>query len=86
VQEGLTNARKHAPGSAVRVLLDGGPGADLRIRISNPVPRATAHPAVPGAGMGLTGVNERAALAGGHVEYGPQGADFRLDARLPWPA
>jgi len=86
VQEGLTNARKHAPGTAVRVLLDGGPGADLRIRISNPCPRPAARPSVPGAGMGLVGTRERAALAGGDVEYGPQGDEFRLEARLPWPA
>jgi signal transduction histidine kinase len=86
VQEGLTNARKHAPGSAVRVLLDGEPGADLRIRVSNPCPRTAARPGVPGAGMGLVGVSERAALAGGRVEYGPHGGDFRLEARLPWPA
>ena len=86
VQEGLTNARKHAPGTAVRVLLDGGPGADLRIQISNPCPPPAARPAVPGAGLGLVGVSERAALAGGAVEYGRQGDDFRLEARLPWPA
>jgi signal transduction histidine kinase len=86
VQEGLTNARKHAPGTAVRVLLDGGPGAGLRIRISNPVPRPAARPAVPGAGLGLLGVTERVALAGGDVEYGRHGGDFRLEARLPWPA
>jgi len=85
VQEGLTNARKHAPGTAVRVLLDGGPGAELRIRISNPYPRQPPGPGVPGAGMGLVGVSERAALAGGQVVYGRQDDDFRLEARLPWP-
>jgi signal transduction histidine kinase len=85
VQEGLTNARKHAPGSAVRVLLDGEPGADLRIRVSNPCPPTAARPGVPGAGMGLIGVSERAALVGGHVRYGPHGDDFRLEACLPWP-
>jgi signal transduction histidine kinase len=85
VQEGLTNARKHAPGTAVRVLLDGGPGAELRIRISNPYPRQASGPGVPGAGMGLVGVSERAALAGGHVEYGRQDDHFQLEARLPWP-
>jgi signal transduction histidine kinase len=84
VQEGLTNARKHAPGTAVRVLLDGEPGADLRIRISNPCPAPFARAEVPGAGMGLVGVSERAELAGGRVEYGPHGEEFRLEARLPW--
>ena len=86
VQEGLTNARKHAPGAAVRVRLDGEPGAELRIQISNPGPRDGPRAGVPGAGMGLVGVTERAALAGGTVEYGPRGDDFRLEARLPWPA
>ncbi|GAA3921157.1 sensor histidine kinase [Actinoplanes auranticolor] len=86
VQEGLTNARKHAPGSAVRVQLDGEPGAELRIRIANPGPAPAARPDVPGAGMGLVGIGERVALAGGHVRYGPLGDDFLLDARLPWRA
>jgi signal transduction histidine kinase len=84
VQEGLTNARKHAPGSAVRVQLDGEPGTELRIRISNPGPAPAARPDVPGAGMGLVGIGERVALAGGHVRYGPEGDDFLLEARLPW--
>jgi signal transduction histidine kinase len=35
VQEGLTNAAKHAPGAPVDVLLDGDAGADLRIRVTN---------------------------------------------------
>jgi signal transduction histidine kinase len=85
VQEGLTNARKHAPGTAVRVLVGGEPGADLRIEVRNPVPVPAARPEVPGAGMGLVGVSERVALAGGQVRYGPDGDDFRLEARLPWP-
>jgi signal transduction histidine kinase len=84
VQEGLTNARKHAPGSAVRVQLDGEPGTELRISISNPGPAPAARPDVPGAGMGLVGIGERVALAGGHVRYGPEGDDFLLEARLPW--
>lgn len=85
VQEGLTNARKHAPGAAVRVLLDGGPGADLRIQISNPGTGRAGRPAVPGAGLGLAGMSERAALAGGTVSYGRHDDEFRLEARLPWP-
>jgi len=101
VQEGLTNARKHAPGAAVRVRLDGAAGADLRIRIVNPCPGTASRAelpgvglpgvglpgvGVPGAGMGLVGVGERVALAGGRVEYGPHDGDFRLEAWLPWPA
>jgi signal transduction histidine kinase len=37
VQESLTNARKHAPGAAVRVRVTGG-GDGLRVLVENPVP------------------------------------------------
>jgi signal transduction histidine kinase len=36
VQEGLTNARKHAPGQPVRLLLDGRPGGQLLVELTNP--------------------------------------------------
>ncbi len=38
VQEGLTNARKHAPGQPVRVAIDGKPADGLTIEILNPLP------------------------------------------------
>ncbi|WP_433788838.1 histidine kinase [Actinoplanes sp. CA-252034] len=37
VQEGLTNARKHAAGQTVRVTVSGGPGADLVVDVRNPL-------------------------------------------------
>ena len=37
VQEGLTNARKHAPGQPVRLVLDGRPGNQLLVELTNPV-------------------------------------------------
>ncbi|RSN70824.1 sensor histidine kinase [Actinomadura sp. WAC 06369] len=80
VQEGLTNARKHAPDAAVRVVLDAGP--ELTIELDN----ATApgrEPALPGAGAGLVGLAERVALLGGTLEHGAAGGRFRLRARLP---
>ena len=36
VQEGLTNARKHAPGQPVRITMAGEPGGRLVIDIRNP--------------------------------------------------
>ncbi|TDB89917.1 histidine kinase [Actinomadura sp. KC216] len=85
VQEGLTNARKHAPGAAVRVTLDA--GADLDIEVVNTVPPAPPGPpglAMPGAGAGLVGLAERVALLGGTLEHGRTGdGRFRLHARLP---
>ncbi|WP_432506196.1 sensor histidine kinase [Kineococcus arenarius] len=89
VQEGLTNARKHAPGREVRVHVQGAPGHGLEVVVDD-AGDASAPPsppgAVPGAGLGLVGLAERVALAGGELEHGPAGDGFRLRARLPWPA
>jgi hypothetical protein len=40
---------------------------------------------LPGAGSGLIGLAERAALAGGRLGHGESGGDFTLTAWLPWP-
>jgi signal transduction histidine kinase len=88
VQEGLTNARKHAPGAAVTVDLEGSPGPGLTVEIRSRRPiDARIGPQIPGAGQGLVGLAERTDLAGGRLEHGrlPDG-DFRLGAWLPWPA
>ncbi|MCW3815536.1 histidine kinase [Micromonospora sp. DR5-3] len=87
VQEGLTNARKHAPGTVVTVRLAGGPVDGLAVEIRNPWPvGGLAHP-IPGTGTGLVGVAERVSLAGGRLEHGRDAdGDFRLAAWLPWPA
>ncbi|HEU4423282.1 MAG TPA: histidine kinase [Pilimelia sp.] len=88
VQEGLTNARKHAHGAEVSVTVRGGRGDGLTVEIRNPGPvDAAGITAIPGAGSGLIGLAERASLAGGLLEHGrtPLG-DFRLWAWLPWPA
>ncbi|WP_243722519.1 histidine kinase [Actinomadura sp. 7K507] len=82
VQEGLTNARKHAPGAGVRVRLDA--GTDLEIEIVNAVPPGPPTLAIPGSGAGLVGLAERVALLGGTLEHGRTGdGRFRLHARLP---
>lgn len=88
VQEGLTNARKHAPGEPIRVALDGRPGARLVIDIRNPVPvDPAAPPVVRGSGVGLVGLTERVQLAGGRLDHEVTAAgEFRLHAWLPWPA
>ena len=87
VQEGLTNARKHAPGAPVTVTLGGAPGDGLTVEVRNrlPVPATADGAPLPGAGAGLVGMTERAALAGGHLECGPTpDGDFALRAWLPW--
>jgi signal transduction histidine kinase len=87
VQEGLTNARKHAPGTAVRVCVTGTAGTGLTISVRNPAAVGTrTAAALPGTGAGLVGLAERATLAGGRLSSG-RGADgeFTLSAWLPWP-
>ncbi len=83
-QEGLTNARKHAPGAEVTVSVSGAPGEGLTISVRNPRPDGEI-PHVPGSGQGLIGLTERATLAGGRLEHGPQGdGGFGVRAWLPW--
>jgi signal transduction histidine kinase len=88
VQEGLTNARKHARGSTVEVTVVGGPGDGLSIEVRNPLPVGPgARATIPGAGTGIVGLAERTSLAGGRLEHGrTESGDYRLWAWLPWPA
>jgi signal transduction histidine kinase len=86
VQEGLTNARKHAPSAAVDVAISVDGESSLVVEVvSRPaVGVATTRFTGAGAGTGLVGLSERVALAGGRLEYGPNGAgDFVLRASLP---
>lgn len=72
VQEGLSNARKHAPGAAVRVGLVWHPD-HVECTIENTVPAAPAEDrglAATGGGYGLRGVRERFAVLGGTVQVG----------------
>ena len=81
VQEGLTNARKHAGEERVSLTIGGGPPLVVEL-----VSYGTASTrALPGTGTGLVGIAERVSLAGGSLHYGP-GPDgaFVLRATLPW--
>lgn len=86
VREGLTNVSKHASGTAATVTVSGGPGEGLRVMVRNrlPLTKPSSH-ALPGAGLGLVGLTERVALAGGTIRHGPDsGGDFVLTAALRW--
>lgn len=84
VQESLTNARKHAPASAVDVELSGGPGDGVHIRVSNALP-VHGQPALTGK-LGLIGLAERTQMVGGSLRHTRDGGRFVLDAYLPWEA
>ena len=81
VQEGLTNAMRHAPGAAVSVSLRSGPdGLEVLVADDGPGPDARRQP-----GYGLVGLDERVAQAGGSLTAGraPGGQGFLLQARVP---
>ena len=91
VQESLTNSLKHAgPDTSVQVAIEAEDGL-LRLSVSDTGPDApapfhgAAAPAEPGPeGQGLTGVRERAALAGGRAEAGRNRAGgWTVTARFP---
>ncbi|WP_371811147.1 sensor histidine kinase [Aeromicrobium sp. CFBP 8757] len=86
VQEGLTNARKHAADTLVSVTLTGGPADGLTIEVRNPLRVGEPVASAPRSGLGLAGLAERAELAGGTLthEVSP-GAEFVLETWLPWP-
>ncbi|MEX3100655.1 MULTISPECIES: sensor histidine kinase [unclassified Streptomyces] len=87
-QEALTNVVRHAgptratlrieyrPEDVVIEVTDSGP-AEPRRR-GDPVPR----PSSAGAGHGLIGMRERAALFDGYLRAGPHGSGFRVQALL----
>jgi signal transduction histidine kinase len=78
VQEGLTNALKHAGPVPTSVGVRRANG-HLRIDIRN----AAGHGAGGGSGHGLIGLRERVALYGGRLEAGPDGDGFALKVELP---
>ncbi|WP_224388304.1 sensor histidine kinase [Pseudonocardia sp. ICBG1293] len=86
VQEALTNARTYAPGAPVTVTLTGGAGDGLVVEVANPAPARSGAADRPGAGQGLRGLAERAALVGGRLDHGPTtDGGWRTGMRLPWP-
>lgn len=84
IQEGLTNARKHAPGATVVIHLAGRSGGGLEVTVTNPSSLSRDARPVPGAGVGLLGLSERVSLAGGRMEHGWRDDQHRLKVWLPW--
>ncbi|MEO3810350.1 histidine kinase [Sphaerisporangium sp. B11E5] len=85
VQEGLTNAHKHAHGAPVTVTVTGSREDGVTIAVANG--RSLQPSPETGAGVGLVGLAERFRLIGGTVRGGPDDAGgWRLEGRLPWHA
>ncbi len=91
VQEALTNARRHAPGTAVDVELRYSEGTLLlQVRDNGPGPPAAhpvggnGHDGAGSPGHGLTGMRERATAAGGSLSTAAApGGGFLVEATLP---
>jgi signal transduction histidine kinase len=83
-QEALTNARKHAPGQPAALEAAYTPDA-MTLTVSSPLPAPGPDGPLAGAGSGygLTGLRERAALAGGTLAAGPDGGQWLVSLRLP---
>jgi signal transduction histidine kinase len=83
-QEALTNARKHAPGQPVTLRLGFEP-EQITVDVVNPLPprRAQGPLAGAGAGYGLVGLRERAALAGGTLDAGPAEGNWQVSLGIP---
>ncbi|MEV4557010.1 histidine kinase [Kitasatospora sp. NPDC049285] len=84
VQEGLTNAHKHAGGARVSVLLAYVPNG-VRVSVLNDCPQGQAPAvALPSGGNGLVGMRERVLALGGSFSAGPrEGGGFLVEAVLP---
>ncbi len=81
VQEGLTNASKHAPSAPVRVAVAYREQC-VEVEVANDAGTPVVVPA--GGGRGLVGLRERTAIFGGRLDVGPlaQGG-WRLAVTLP---
>lgn len=76
VQEAVTNAAKHAPGTAVTVRV-ATTRDDVQVIVDS------AGPPGDGSGMGLINMAERAAAVGGSCTAGPGGNGWLVTATLP---
>jgi signal transduction histidine kinase len=82
VQEGLTNVRKHAPGSTALVEIRWDDGS-IRTTVTNTAPTRPVLP-LPSGQHGLAGLRQRANLLGGTLRAERTDDNgFRLDLRLP---
>ncbi|MEH0937132.1 sensor histidine kinase [Micromonospora psammae] len=79
VQESLTNALKHGAGTAELTVAYR--PTEVVVTVENPV--RDSGDGLPGAGAGLIGMRERAALLNGGLSAGRDGGRWRVRATLP---
>lgn len=98
LQESITNATKHAPGSGIGIIMTGDPARGLYVTVSNWVPRPLSRYAPPGqeehetqalmndtgSGTGIPGMTERAVSLGGTLSAGVENNQWIVRAWFPW--
>jgi signal transduction histidine kinase len=84
VQEGMTNAAKHAPGTSLAIVVSGSPHDGVSVELRNPL--GLRRGSTPGAGLGLVGLTERAELRGGRLEGHREDGAWVLRGWIPWAA
>jgi signal transduction histidine kinase len=84
VQEGMTNATKHAPGTSLRIVVSGSPDQGVTVELRNPL--SVRAGSTPGSGLGLAGLTERAELRGGRLESRREADTWVLHGWIPWAA
>jgi signal transduction histidine kinase len=82
VQEALTNALRHAPGTPAVDLAVHRDGDRVEVVVTDQGPTRSVEPS-PGSQRGLVGMRERVAAFDGDVEAGPYGRGWRVRALLP---
>ncbi len=86
LQEGLTNALRHAADGSARLEVTREPGR-LLITVTNPVATggAARRSRGSGSGRGVGGMAERVHALGGSISHGPHGRTWRVAVELPLP-
>ncbi|MFF3325701.1 sensor histidine kinase [Streptomyces sp. NPDC002889] len=82
IQEALSNALRHAPGSTARIEISYVLGG-LGLRIVNTPPQGLVKPS-PGAGHGITGMRERVTMLNGEMRAEPtEEGGYEVTAFIP---
>jgi signal transduction histidine kinase len=83
VQEALTNVTRHAHASSVTVRITEHEHV-LTVEVVDDGRGGSSHATIPGAGPGISGMRERVAALGGHLDAGPRPeGGFAVRAELP---
>ncbi len=84
VQESLTNVLRYAPGAARVDVTIAHTGDTIVVRVEDSGDRHSARRAITGAGQGILGMQERAAVYHGTVTAGPHAGGWLVEAVMRW--